>query len=457
MASTHTFHYDLIVIGSGASGSVAATTAARAGKRVALIEGDTFGGESSNWSDVPLAALLHAGRLYHNAKTGNRFGLRTAGLGYNYPALRAWKEQAVSRTGAANNRKFYEKLGISTFHGRAHFLTPHEITVNRQHLSARHFVIATGSAWGAPAIKGIGDVPYLTPRTVLTAARPPKSITIVGGGEDGVVLAQLLATFGTKVFIVEQQSRMLPSQEPEVGELLDATLLEQGITTLTRSKVVAVHKDGTGVKVIVSRGGATKFIRTDEVLVTSHYTPATDLGLENAGIAHTAAGITVNRYLQTTNKHIYAAGSVLDRHTHTHEAITEGHVSAHNILHPTSRITANHTASPHVIFAHPEIAQVGITVREARKSQLTVRTATAPINIVAKSHVTDHSDGFVKLIVNETGVIVGATIAAPHASEIIHELALAVKAKVKASTLASTPHAFLSWSEAVRVAASKLT
>lgn len=149
-----TFDYDLIVIGSGAGGSAAATIAARAGKRVAIIEEDTFGGDSPNWSDVPTKALLHVAQVYDEARHGSRFGLRTSTLGYNYPSIRTWKELVVKRTGAANNRKFYENHGISAFHGKAHFLTPHEITVNRRHLSAEYFIVATGASWVALKFRG---------------------------------------------------------------------------------------------------------------------------------------------------------------------------------------------------------------------------------------------------------------------------------------------------------------
>ena len=170
----HTFDYDLIVIGSGAGGSAAATIAARAGKKVAIIEEDTFGGDSPNWSDVPTKALLHAAGVYDEARHASRFGLRTSTLGYNYPSIRAWKDLVVKRTGAANNRHFYENNGISAFSGKAHFLTPHEITVNRRHLSAAHFLIATGSSWVTPRIQGLDTVSFFTPRSILEPMRPPK-------------------------------------------------------------------------------------------------------------------------------------------------------------------------------------------------------------------------------------------------------------------------------------------
>jgi pyruvate/2-oxoglutarate dehydrogenase complex dihydrolipoamide dehydrogenase (E3) component len=288
MAQTHTFDYDLIVIGSGAGGSAAAAIAARAGKRVAIVESDVFGGESPNWSDVPTKALLHVARLYDEARHGDKFGLRTSTLGYNYPSIRAWKELAVKRTGAAGNRHFYESHGISAFNGNAHFLTPHEISVNRRHLSAAHFLIASGSSWVTPKIQGITDVPFFTPRTILEALRPPKSLFIIGGGSHGVEIAQLMATFGTKVYIAEQAARLLPKQDAEVGELMERGLTDQkGVTVLTHSRVISVEKQGLTKRILISRAGVEKFVKADEILVATGRMPNVDLGLENASVKYT--------------------------------------------------------------------------------------------------------------------------------------------------------------------------
>lgn len=452
----HTFDYDLIVIGSGASGSTAATIAARSGKRVAIIEEDTFGGDSPNWGDVPTKALLHAARVYDEARHGSRFGLRTTTLGYNYPSIRAWKELAVKRTGAANNRRFYESNNVSAFQGKAHFLTPHEISVNRRHFSAANFLIATGSSWITPNIQGLADTPHWTPRTILESLRPPKSLCIIGGGEYGVEIAQLLATFGTKVFIIEQAGRLLPHQDPEVGETLERVLTEQkGATVLTHTRVLSVEKEGLGKKILITRGGNEKVIKADEILIAAGRTPNTDLGLENASVRYTAAGIEVNEPLQTSTKHIFAAGDVLGRDGHTHSALLEGRIVAHNVFAKT-KLTPDYTATPSIIFATPEIARVGLSEDDCRKRDLAINKAVAPLSIIARSNTADFRDGFVKLITDKKGVVIGGTIVAPHAGEMIHEVALAVKHNLTALQLAETPHAFLSWSEAIRVAAQKL-
>ena len=456
MAKKVTFDYDLIVIGSGAGGSAAATIAARGGKKVAIVEADTFGGDSPNWSDVPTKALLHAAQLYDEARHGARFGLRSGALGYNYPTLRAWKDLAVKRTGAGGNRKYYENEGIATLQGTAHFLSPHEITVNRKHLSAENFLVATGSHWVAPNIQGLTDVSYLTPRTILEAMRPPKSLFIIGGGTIGVEIAQLMAIFGTKVYIAEIASRLLPREDEEVGILMERLLKEQkGVTSLTQTRTLAVVKDGMGKRITYTRGGVEKAVRVDEVLIATGRVPTVDLGLENASVAYTPKGVEVDNMLQTSARHIYAAGDVLGHNSHTHTALLESRVAANNILHK-NKIAPDYTATTRVAFTHPGIASVGLSEDDCLKRDLPISKAIAPLNIIARSNTSDFRDGFVKLITDKKGVVLGGTVVAPHAAEIIHEIALAVKHGLTAEDLADTPHAFLSWSEAVRVAAAKL-
>lgn len=457
MAKKYEFDYDLIVIGSGAGGSAAANIVASEGKRVAIIESDAFGGDSPNWGDVPTKALLHAANLYDEACHGARFGLRSATLGYNYPSIRAWKDLAVKRTGAGGNRKYYESQGISTFSDAAHFLSPNEITVNRRHLSASHFLIATGSGWTIPNITGLDKIKYLTPRTILEEIKPPKSLLIIGGGDTSVEIAQLMATFGTKVYIAEKASRLLPHHDSEVGDLIERILTEQkGVTILTHSRVVSVEKDGLAKRVIISRADTEKSIRVDEVLIAAGRTPNVDLGLENAGIKYTAKGIDVNDYLQTNVKHIFAAGDVLGHNNHTHTALLESRVVANNILHRT-KAAPDYTATPEIIFTNPGVATVGLSEDDCLKRDLSVNKAIAPLNIIARSNTSDFRDGFVKIITDKKGAVLGASIVAPHAGEMIHELALAVKYNLTAAQVADTPHAFLSWSEAVRVAAGKLS
>jgi pyruvate/2-oxoglutarate dehydrogenase complex dihydrolipoamide dehydrogenase (E3) component len=230
---------------------------------------------------------------------------------------------------------------------------------------------------------------------------------------------------------------------------------QKGVTVLTQTRTLAVAKDGLGCRVTFLRGGVEKSVHVDEVLVATGRTPNLDLGLENASVLNDPTGITTNDHLQTSATHIYAAGDVLGHSSHTHTALLESRIAAHNMF-AKNQITPDYSATPRLTFTYPGVATVGFTEDDCIKRDLHINTALAPLNIIARSNTSDFRDGFVKLISDKRGVLVGATVVAPHAAEIIHELALAIKHGLTARDVANTPHAFLSWSEAVRVAASKL-
>ncbi|MCB9820252.1 NAD(P)/FAD-dependent oxidoreductase [Candidatus Nomurabacteria bacterium] len=457
MARKPQFDYDLIVIGSGAAGSPAATIATQNGKKVAIVEKDIFGGESPNWGDIPVKSLLHATHLYSEAKDGARFGIRSSTIGYNFMSLKAWKDLAIKRTGAGNNRRYYEKQGISTYASTAHFLSPHEIAINRRHLTAANFLIAAGSYWETPDIVGLKNIPFYTPRDILDITRPPKSLLILGGDSAAVEYAQLFAAFGTKVYIVERAGRLLPNEDSEAGETLSYILKrKKGVEILTETRILSVEKNGTLKKIIYLRGGQEKSLKVDEILVTTGRTPSVDIGLENASVRYTPKGVEVNEFLQTSTKHIFAAGDVLGAKKQTQTALIESRIAANNIFNK-QKVAPDYNSVPNITFTNPGVASVGLSEDDCLKRDLDINTAIAPLNIIARSNTSDFRDGFVKIIADRHGVILGATVVAPHAGEIIHELALAVKYGMTAGELAVTPHAFLSWSEAVRVAASRLS
>ena len=451
------FDFDLIVLGSGAGGSAAANIAAKNGLKVAIVEKDIFGGESPNYGDIPIKTLLHAANAYAGARRAARYGIRSNTLGYNFPTIAAWKKLVVKRTGAHDNQKFYEASGINTYRGNARFITPNEISVTRQHISAEKFIIATGSELSLPDISNIQNVNYHTTRTILDITRPPKSIFIVGGGAEAIEISQLLAIFGTKVYISEVSSRLLPQEDEEVGLAIENILVEEmKIFVLPQTRVVAVEKDGLGKKVIFQRGGVEKFIKVDEILIAGNKKPATDIGLENALVDYTDSGITVNEFLQTSAKHIYAAGSVTGNQFTTGDILLQSRICAHNIIKTRSRISPNYTSSPRVIFTWPEVASVGLTEDDCIKRDLQFKTSIATLNLVARSNTDDFNNGFVKLICDKRGKILGASVVSPEATSIIHELGLAIKYDLYASDLADLPHAFLSWNEAIRVAANRI-
>lgn len=457
MARTKTtFDYDFIVIGSGAAGSTAALAAAKQKKKVALVEAGVFGGESPNWGDVPTRALLHAANLYDEALAGTRFGIRSSMLSYNFPSLMQWKEKAIKRTGAADNRRHYDNAGIDTYSGLAHFLSPHEISVNRKHLTAANFLIATGSHFGVPEIYGIETIRYQTPKTILGRSRVPRSLFIVGSDSAAIEYAQLFAIFGTKVYLAERAARLMPEEDTEVGEVLEKHLHStKGISCLTQTQVIGVEKKGLGVRVSYTRGNASKSVQVEEILFTGERTPQTDLGLENAHVEYTPAGIDVDEHLRTSAKHIYAAGSVLGEDTPTHVAIMHGRLVTHNMIHKATRLPETDNI-PRLTYTFPGIASVGLSEDDCLKRDLSINRAVVPLSQVPRANTSDFSDGFVKLISDKKGQLLGGTIVAPHAAEMIHEVSLALHHDMNARDIASMPHAFLSWNEAIRAAAARL-
>ena len=200
--------YDLIVIGSGAAGSAGALMAASAGQKTAIVEADKWGGSTLNYSDVPFNALFHATHLLDQAITGAKFGLSSANLRYNYPTINNWKNAAMRRAGAGS-KKIFEEAGIACFSGLAHFLSPLEISIGNRRLSAKKFLIATGSQMIDTGIKIPENLNYLTPETVLNLIRPPKTLFIVGAGSTGCELAQYFAELGTKVLIADVTGHLL--------------------------------------------------------------------------------------------------------------------------------------------------------------------------------------------------------------------------------------------------------
>ena len=266
-----------------------------------------------------------------------------------------------------------------------------------------------------------------------------------------------MAIFGTKVYIADIAARLLPGYDTEVGEGIEKSFHDKyGITALTHTRTLAVERENIAKRVTYNRGGTEHSLRVDEILIATGRTPSVDLGLENAGVAYTANGIEVDSHLQTTAKHIYAAGDVLGRHSLTHTALLESRIAAHNLF-AKNKMSPDYTATPRLVFTHPGIASVGLSEDDCLKRDLDIKKSVAPLSIIARSNTSDFRDGFVKLITDKKGVLLGATIVAPHAGELIHELALALKHGMRADDIAITPHAFLSWSEAIRVAANRLT
>jgi mercuric reductase len=446
------FDYDLVVIGTGSGGNVAAHTFSRQQKRVAMIEMEFIGGECPNIGCVPTKSLLHAAEVYKAAKEGKDFGIY-ADVRINYPRVKAWKDLVVRRTGTSEGEEIYRHEGIDLFRGKGTFVDQWTIEVNGKHLTSRHFLIATGTRSIAPPIPGLKEAGFIGFREAINLTSPLKSVFVIGGGAIGCEFAELFHTFEAKVHIADIAPRLLPLEDPEGGELLQEVFEAKGIELHLGAQVAHVTVE-KGKKIVhYQQDGKIHQAKVDEIFVSAGMAPNTDIGLENAGVAYTKRGITTNLQMQTTTKHIYAAGDVVGPYRFTHTAAYQSRIAAHNMLNRKRKVTADYHAVTRCVFVDPEIANVGPTEQQLQEQKIAYEVGYAPIDLIGRANTTDVHKGFVKVVAaKKTGVLLAATIASPRAGEMMHELALAIQHGLTADHIVDTIHAFPTWSEAVRLA-----
>ena len=447
--------YDLIVIGSGAAGSTGAFMAAGAGQKVALIEADKWGGSNLNYTGVPMDALFHASHLLAEAIDGVKFGISSGSLRYNYPTINNWKNVAMRRAGAGS-KKAFEDAGITAIHGRAHFLSPYQVSVGNHQLSARKFLIATGALALDTGIKGLNDVDFMTPDSILDITRLPKTIFVIGAGSTGCEIAQYFAQLGSKVLIAEVAGRLLPQEDEEVGQVMDGAFNRLGIKVLTQSRVVALERDSVSKKVIFMRGGQEKSVRIDEIILCTGSTPATDIGLENAGVKYSSKGIKINKNLQTSMKHIFAVGDCIGGASSTEKAALEVTAAVSNIVY-RPRSVVDYSGLSRITRTYPEVASVGVTEDDCIRHDRKIRKVVVPLNVAQVSNTTDFRDGFVKILTDRNRRIIGASIVAPHAGILIQELAMAIHLGLSTTEVADIPHVASDWGEVIRISARRLS
>ena len=450
------YDFDIVVIGSGAGGGVAAHTLARKGKKVAIVEADHAGGECPNFGCVPTKALLQAAEVYESAQNSEKYGIKTGQVSINMSGLQRWKELAVYRTGTHIGDEAFKSNGIKYIQGRAHFLDSKTISVGSQRIRAKKFIVSTGTKDFIPPIKNIEKVGYITYKQAISLKKLPDSLFVIGGGAIGCEFTQFFSAMGVKTHIAEFAPRLLAREDHEVGELTQALFERRGIKVHTATEVKSVQKKDGKKIVHFETNGQEHSAVVDEILCAAGKVPNTDLGLENAGVKFDRRGIKTNREMKTSASNIYATGDVTGPFAFTHMASYQSRIAAHNILH-RNKILANYHAVPRCVFVEPEVAAVGMTEVEARQQNLQLIIAAVPISVIGRSNTSDKDVGFVKVIASKPkGIIVGASIVAPRAGEMIHELALAVTNHLTVDDVASTIHAFPTWSEAVRIACARL-
>lgn len=447
--------FDLIVIGTGAGGGVAAHLAAAKGKRVAVVEQEKVGGECPNYGCVPTKAVLQAAEVYRTILEASDFGINVGSVKPDFKAIHSWKNKAVRNTGTEDGIEAYRSEDITVLSGHAHFLSPWVISVGKRRFSAHHFLIATGTHDVIPPVPGLIESGFISYRQALDLTIMPKKLLIIGGGAIGCEFSHYFSTFGVQVTLVEFAPRLMIREDEEMGELAKAIFEHDGVDVQTNAKVIKVEKSGKQKIVTIDRQGTIKKVTVDEVLLAAGKSPNVDLGLENAGVEYSKRGIEVERTMQTNVPHIYAAGDVTGMYMFTHTASYQSRIAGLNMFSALKHM-ADYRAVPRCVYISPEFASVGRSEDELRAAKTKYQVAAVPIDIIGRSNVTQQDTGFVKILADKKGVILGASIVAPRAGEMIHELALAIQWKMKASKIDYTIHAYPTWSQAVRICASKI-
>lgn len=455
MFKRNQYDYDLIIIGSGAGGSVGAHYARSLGKKVAMFEKGTIGGECPNFACVPTKALLHAAHTFETVKNARQFGINPSEISVNYHQVKHWKDVVVSRTGAAHGAEAFEKDGIHLIRERAHFVSPHEVEAGGKIYSAAKFLIATGSKVFIPPITGIEETGYITFKDAVNFTNPPKSLLIFGAGPVGCEFAQIFATFGTKVTLVNRSEKILGKEDVEVTDLVQALFENQGITVLTNTSLIKAERRGDKKVVHLQRKDKEYFHEVDELLIATGKVADLSFMPEKAGIVIEKHHLQVNRYLQTSASHIYAAGDIVGPYLFTHTGEYQSYLAVHNAF-SNNKIQPNYSVVPRCVFVTPEVASVGITEQEAKEKGIRIKTGITAIAVVGRANTTNEFDGFVKVITDSKGKLIGGSIVAPVAGEMIHELALAIKLHATADDLADMIHAYPTFSEAIKIACSNV-
>jgi pyruvate/2-oxoglutarate dehydrogenase complex dihydrolipoamide dehydrogenase (E3) component len=434
---------DLLVIGGGAGGLAAARTAARMRRRAILVSDGPPGGDCTFTGCVPSKTLIEA-----------------AGQGVPFAAAMDRVRTTIARIAATETAEVLRGEGIDVIDGRAAFADPRTVTVAGRPLSARRVVIATGSAPMIPPIPGLGDGPILTNENVWQLTDPPASVAIIGGGPIGCELAQAFIRYGITVTLVEATSRLMPKEEPAAAEVIAEVFKREGIDLRLAATVTRVDRPSDRIVRLTLDDGSQ--VQAGQVLVAVGRRPVTDgLNLQAAGVATDERGyIRTDAHLAATAG-IYAAGDVTGWLPFTHAADEMGRLAAINALRWPLRLRFHSESVPWVTFTDPEVARIGIN--EAQAAARRGRVAELPLDQVDRAVTAERTAGFIKLIAGPRrltgnlagGRLLGATIVAPRAGEMIHEAALVMRTGAFVGRLAQTVHAYPTWSTGIRKTAAQ--
>ncbi len=448
--------YHLLVIGAGPAGLVAARRAAALGAKVALIERRLLGGGSLNYGSVPSKTLIRSSRLYAEMRDATNFGVTPPeNIRVDFPMVMERMRRIRTRISRVDSAARLAAEGIDVFFGTARFTSGVAVDVDGTRLRFKKAMVATGSRSRLPSIPGLAEAGYLTNETVFDLTALPASLLVIGGGPLGCELAQAFARFGSRTVITHDVPLFLPREERDAAQMVAEALARDGVEIHLNTKAVSVRVEGGKKCIETLNDGNVATIRVDQILTGIGRVPAVGaLDLEAAGVAYDAeTGIRIDDFLRTTNPRIYAAGDVCLEHQFTDAADATARIVVQNALFlGRSRVSA--LTIPWCTYTDPEIAHVGIYVKEARERSIPVKTFTVPMHDVDRAIADGEEDGFVKIHVRDgTDTILGATVVARHAGEMINGISLAMVAGIGLRTVARVIHTYPTQAEAIRKAA----
>ncbi|MGC8628161.1 MAG: mercury(II) reductase [Acidimicrobiales bacterium] len=451
--------YDLVVLGAGSAAFAAAIKATEAGYKVALAEQGTIGGTCVNVGCVPSKALLRAGELAWAAGHHPFAGLSTSSGPVDLAALVAQKDELVGALRKAKYLDLVESYGFRVVNGHARFVGPDELEVDGQSLRSRTYLVATGASPVAPPVPGLEEAGYLTSTSALELTETPKHLIVIGANAIGLELGQFFLHIGSQVSFVDVAERIAPFEEPEVSQALTSVLVAQGATVHTSAQVLAVHHSHGQAKVTLRVGEHELVLSADQVLVATGRRPNTHgLGLEAAGVEVSAQGaVVVDEELRTSNPRVFAAGDVTGAPQFVYVSAYEGALAVDNAL-LGARRKVDLTGLPRVIFTSPPVASAGLTEAQARKAGWDVETSVLPLQAVPRALVNRDTLGLVKLVAEAgTGRLLGASVMAEGAGDVVQSAVLAIRHGITTAELAATFHPYLTMAEAMKLASQTFT
>lgn len=448
-----TGRYNIVVIGAGTAGLITAVVAAGLGAKVALIERRLMGGDCLNVGCVPSKGLIRAARAWSDLKQAEEFGLHIPpGVTYDFGAVMARMRRLRARISQNDSAHRYQSLGVDVYIGAARFVGAETVEIvgsagNRTVTFAKA-AICTGARASIPSIPGLSESGYLTNETVFALTELPPRLAVIGAGPVGCELAQAFARFGSQVYLIEALHGMMPHEDRDAAQIVQASMACDGVQLLCCGKDLAVSKTEGGKRLRGDSHGQPYDVTVDEILVGTGRSPNVEgLGLELVGVDYDKTGVTVNGRLQTTNPRIFAAGDICSRYKFTHAADAMAQIVIQNALFPhpfgLAYASVDSLIMPWCTFTEPEIAHVGLYEAEAKAKGLEVETYTVKLDEVDRAILDGEEEGFARVHIQKgSDKILGATIVAAHAGDMINEFSVLMKAGGGVKAIAGTIHPY---------------